>query len=319
MIWYKFTNPNGYYYTPFSKSKSLLTHFDNGKDMVAAINQKDDVHFEVHSENIVECWEKTKPTIDPIDLPYGIYSHSHSNNVHPERLMPLDLRDDNYIELLSSLIDLDTSIEHFINNKSIYTDSKTLYKLGVLLFGPPGTGKTSYMRQFIRSKKDAIVIFLDVIPSRDFLQKLESSTKDKLKIFVIEEVLSVIDDSHDIREMLDFLDGSKSVSNSIYFLSTNYPESIPENVIRNGRIDIFTKVEFPDRKAREKLIEYYLQRNPIEEEIEITKEMPIVDIREICFLHKKTNESFKSCVKIVEEKNKMLKKYFGKLREVKLI
>jgi len=175
------------------------------------------------------------------------------------------------------------------------------------------------MRQFIQKQKNAIVIFLDAIPTRDFLQKLEASTKNQLKILVCEEVLSVIDDSHDIREMLDFLDGSKSVSNSIYFLSTNYPESIPENIIRNGRVDIFVKVEYPNEEARKKLINYYLQRNPIEEELEITKEMPIVDIRQICFLHKKTNHSFKNCVKIVEEKNKMLKKHFGKLKEVKLL
>ena len=118
--------------------------------------------------------------------------------------------------------------------------------------------------------------------------------------------------------MLDFLDGSKSVSNAIYFMSTNYPESIPENVIRNGRIDVFVKVEYPDSDARTRLINLYLKRNPLEDELLCTKDMPIVDIREICFLHKKTSKTFEECARIVEEKNKMIRKHFGKTAQIKL-
>jgi SpoVK/Ycf46/Vps4 family AAA+-type ATPase len=118
--------------------------------------------------------------------------------------------------------------------------------------------------------------------------------------------------------MLDFLDGSKSLSNTIYFLSTNYPESIPENIVRNGRIDIFVKVEYPNVVARKKLINLYLKREAAEEELNLTENMPIVDIREICFAHKKTGKSFRDCVKIIEDKNKMLKKHFGKTKEIRL-
>jgi SpoVK/Ycf46/Vps4 family AAA+-type ATPase len=159
---------------------------------------------------------------------------------------------------------------------------------------------------------------MDGVPTRGFLQKLENSTKDKLKIIVFEEAVSLLESSDDIREMLDFLDGSKSISNSIYFLSTNYPESIPENVVRNGRIDIFVRVEYPKEKARKKLIDLYLKREASDDEIILTENMPIVDIREMCFLHKKTNKSFRECVKIIEEKNKMLKKHFGKTKEIRL-
>jgi SpoVK/Ycf46/Vps4 family AAA+-type ATPase len=118
--------------------------------------------------------------------------------------------------------------------------------------------------------------------------------------------------------MLDFLDGSRSLTNTIYFLSTNYPESIPENVVRNGRIDVFVRVEFPNLEARKKLIKLYLKREATEEELSITNNMPIVDIREICFTHKKTSKSFPDCVRIIEEKNKMLKKHFGKSKEIRL-
>jgi SpoVK/Ycf46/Vps4 family AAA+-type ATPase len=150
------------------------------------------------------------------------------------------------------------------------------------------------------------------------LNKIENSTKDKLKIFVFEEAVSLLESSDDVREMLDFLDGSRSVSNSIYFLSTNYPEAIPENIIRNGRIDLFVRVEYPSPDARSKLISLYLKREASADEIKLTENMPIVDIREICFQHKKTGKSFQECGKLIEEKNKMLKKHFGKTREIRL-
>jgi SpoVK/Ycf46/Vps4 family AAA+-type ATPase len=159
---------------------------------------------------------------------------------------------------------------------------------------------------------------MDGVPTRKFLEKLEQSTKDRLKIIVFEEAVSLLESSEDIREMLDFLDGARSVSNAIYFLSTNYPESIPENVIRNGRIDVFVKVDYPDVSARKKLIKLYLKRDANEAELATTQDMPIVDIRQICFIHKKTGKSFSDCVKIVEDKNKMIKKYFGRTKEIRL-
>lgn len=317
MNWYKYITPTGFYYSPFTQSKTTVEHYSDPQQMVDRLNNSTS-HFDIINANVVEIYEKTTPSTDPMDLPAGVYSHEYQSSANPERLNPMDLREDNYIELLSSLSSLNESITQFIDNKSLYEDSKSLYKLGILLFGPPGTGKTSYMRELIRSHKDAIVIFLDGVPTRKFLEKLEQSTKDKLKIIVFEEVVSMLEGSDDIRCMLDFLDGARSLSNAIYFLSTNYPEEIPENVIRNGRIDVFARVEFPDIHARKKLIDLYLKKEASKEELEATKDMPIVDIRELCFLHKKTGKSFEECAKIISEKHKMIKKHFGKTVEIKL-
>lgn len=314
-IWFKFETPSGIFYSPFTKSKNKLKSFETPEKMAEELQNVE--HYDVITNNLVEIYKTNTPKSSAQIIPNGIYSHEYGNSGSPERLVPFEIREDNYVELMDSLKDLDNSIEDFINNKELYEDSCTSYKLGILLFGPPGTGKTSYMRKLIR-KKEAIVIFMDGVPTRKFLEKLEQSTKDRLKIIVFEEAVALLESSDDIREMLDFLDGAKSVSNAIYFLSTNYPESIPENVIRNGRIDVFVKVDYPNLSARKKLINLYLKRESSLEETKITENMPIVDIREICFLHKKSGKSFEDCVKIVEEKNRMLKKHFGKTKEIRL-
>lgn len=315
LVWYKFNTPTGFYFSPFTKSKHELCYYETPEEMAKNLNPEKS--YEVITNNLVEVYEKAAPQVEPQILPNGVYYHEFGSASLPERISPMVIREDKYVELMDSLKDLDEGIDQFVKNKQIYLDSCSAYKLGVLLFGPPGSGKTSYMREFIR-KKDAIVIFMDGVPSRKFLEKLETSTKDKLKIVVFEEAVSLLESSDDIREMLDFLDGSKSLSNTIYFLSTNYPESIPENIVRNGRIDVFVKVEYPNVVARKKLINLYLKREALEEELNLTENMPIVDIREICFAHKKTGKSFKDCVKIIEDKNKMLKKHFGKTKEIRL-
>ena len=314
-IWFKFETPSGVFFSPFTKSKSKLVSFNDPKEMAYELQKID--NYEVLTDHLAEVYKANQPNSSAQAIPNGIYSHEYGNSGSPERLVPFDIREDNYVELMDSLKDLDVAIEDFINNRELYENSCTSYKLGVLLFGPPGTGKTSYMRKLIR-KKEAIVIFMDGVPTRKFLEKLEQSTKDRLKIIVFEEAVSLLESSDDIREMLDFLDGARSVSNAVYFLSTNYPDSIPENVIRNGRIDVFVKVDYPNVPARKKLIKLYLQRDAIDSELKATENMPIVDIREICFLHKKTGKSFDDCVKIVEEKAKMVKKHFGRAKEIRL-
>ena len=100
MSWSKFTNPNGIYYSPFSRSKSSLSYYKDTEKMVETLNNKEGIHYEIHSPNLVECYEKSTAHLEPINLPSGIYSHAHGNQSYPERLTPFEMRDDGYIELI---------------------------------------------------------------------------------------------------------------------------------------------------------------------------------------------------------------------------
>lgn len=311
--WYYYEKGN--YYSPFCRTKSVLTHFTNTQDAVSFVNQNGG---HLYSNGCIVEQDTKEPSNICKDIPSGFYRYEWSNPDDPARIIPMSVREDSYVEIMESLSKLDLEIERFKINKPLYDSTKSLFKLGVLMFGPPGTGKSCKIRDICR-KHDAIVIYLDSVPQVNFLERLNDDTKDQLKIFVFEEVVSCMDDSNSLRRMLEFLDGSYSVSNSITLMSTNYPEDIPENIVRNGRIDHFCHVGYPNETARATLIKFYLGREANQNEINLTKNLPIVDIRHICFQSKKTGESFEKCVNMIEDKNKMIKKHFGSTKEIKIL
>lgn len=315
--WYKYESPNGTFYSPKTKTKSQVKVFSNINDLEKFANSHSG-GYEIINSEIIELYSSVVPAKAQVDIPLGVYTYEPSGSNTPERLEPVELRDDKYIDIMPSLRDVDESVKFFLENRDLYKNSLSMYKLGILLYGSAGTGKSTFIREFVR-KHDAIVVYINEIPSNSFLKSLEDDTKDVLKIFVFEEVVASLSNPHEIREMLEFLDGLNTVSNAIYFMSTNYPTDIPENIIRNGRVDVFAKVEYPEDISRSKLIKLYLGREASDIEVESTKNLPIVDIRQVCFLHKKEDKSFADCVKMIEDKNKMVKKHFGKSQDIRLV
>lgn len=315
-LWYKCEDINDTFYSPFAKYKSEYIAF-NSEELAVEYTNKTKGASITYTGKIVEVRSENQSQQIPTSVPNGFYLFKSQNHSLPDRLSITTIRQDISAPISEQIQDLNSTISNFLDSKEIYEKTNSIHKLGILFFGPPGTGKSQFLREFCKSK-DAIVIFTREIPSVSFLKRLDSDTKGRLKIFVFDEVIACLEGQHDIKAMLDFLDGESTVSNSIYLLATNYPELIPENVVRIGRIDEFVNMGFPDYESRKNLIKHFLGRDAIEEEIECTKDMPIADIKYICFNHLKLNSKFSDCVKRIKEKNKMITKHFGKTKEISL-
>jgi len=153
------------------------------------------------------------------------------------------------------------NIDNFLSEetKEKYKKLKVGHKLGVLLHGPPGTGKTSTVSllcNHLIKEKNAICI--DFTP--DPLTWIKTVIKSIRKYQDNPIVVFVDEFESDIRDnepgYLTFLDGSDSFNNIIFIACTNYLEKIPDRIkYRKSRIKHLIEIKaFPLEVYKEFII-----------------------------------------------------------------
>lgn len=109
-----------------------------------------------------------------------------------------------------------------------------IHKLGVLLYGKQGTGKTSLMHSIslkLQKERDSIVFFCNSANNLKSAINLAISIRkiqDNLIIFIVDEFERFAKDAES--EMKNFLDGQDSIDNMLFLAATNYLNKIPETL-----------------------------------------------------------------------------------------
>lgn len=145
-------------------------------------------------------------------------------------------------------------IETFWTKEEHYRTFKFLWKRGILLYGPPGSGKTSTV-QIIANKiveRGGLAVYLTspglAINGLDVLRFIEP----KRPVVVILEDIDAIIDKFGESELLALLDGEFQVDNAVFIATTNYPETLDKRIInRPSRFDIVKRIGMPSVAARE--------------------------------------------------------------------
>jgi len=157
-------------------------------------------------------------------------------------------------------------IDKFWKNEAVYAENGFIHKRGILLYGPPGNGKTSVIADMIKKlvSEDGIVItvrrFSVASPAIQNLKKIEPKRKLMLLMEDMDTLLSG-DYKSEEPHALSLLDGQSQVNGVVYVGTTNYPELLADRFIkRPGRFDLIIGMGNPSRETRQAYLEHVLPR-----------------------------------------------------------
>ena len=166
------------------------------------------------------------------------------------------------IIISKSTVNMITSaIDRFMANKNNYAKYDIPYRLGILLYGEPGTGKSALIRSLARKYHKKLIFF-----TRNNINEIEDYSAYELmnSFLVIEEIDTLLEERKDAKDNLGkeaitaYIDSMDN--GAIIFATTNYRDKIMEvesSIIRPGRFSIHVELEYFDRDYAEKMVDKF--------------------------------------------------------------
>ena len=181
-------------------------------------------------------------------------------------------------------------VVNYLHDPSKYQDIGASMPKGILLVGPPGTGKTMLAKAvageanvpfFSMSGSEVVEMFGGMGASK--VRDLFRQAKEKAPCIVFIDEIDAIGKKRDgqlggndereqtLNQLLTEMDGFEGNTGVIILAATNRPESLDPALTRPGRFDRRVPVELPDLKGREEILKVHAKKIKIAEDVDFNK------------------------------------------------
>lgn len=181
-------------------------------------------------------------------------------------------------------------IVEYLHNPTKYREIGASMPKGILLVGPPGTGKTMLAKAvageanvpfFSMSGSEFVEMFVGMGASK--VRDLFKQAKEKAPCIVFIDEIDAIGKKRDgqyggndereqtLNQLLTEMDGFESNTGVIILAATNRPESLDPALLRPGRFDRRVPVELPDLKGREEILKVHAKKVKVAPDVDYNR------------------------------------------------
>lgn len=183
-----------------------------------------------------------------------------------------------------------SEIVEYLHNPNKYKEIGATMPKGILLVGPPGTGKTMLAKAvagesnvpfFSMSGSEFVEMFVGMGASK--VRDLFKQAKEKAPCIVFIDEIDAIGQKRDgriggndereqtLNQLLTEMDGFEENTGVVILAATNRPESLDPALTRPGRFDRRVPVELPDLQGREAILKVHAKKIKLDERIDFGK------------------------------------------------
>lgn len=258
-------------------------------------------------------------------LPAGMYSPYFSSQDGKWYHSPKSYSTDDLLHLPGLPIDFILGeMKTFWSKKDEFKKFGFLQKRGIMLYGPPGCGKSSIValvrEQVLKMGGVCFVMNSNFSELSAGIADFRKAEPERPVMTLVEDIETVLETSNtnnnavNEKSALAFYDGEAQINNIVHIATTNKPELIADRFIRRpGRFDLVVGIHAPGRNTREEYLKHICNGEITEKQrediLDQTEGLSLAYMREIAVTYLVLEIPLEQTIKRLRDQNKA--KYGG--------